>query len=186
MNNKILYIYDSSVLFNILEELKNELSFKIIKLTKKDYQKINFEEDSDYLIVSTNFNDNIKNLLVIDKLPIGIKNFVEKINISFLKKQFAKNSKLKIGKYLLDLNARKIILNNLDLNITEKECELITLLNIKKKVNLKTLQEDIWGYSTELDTHTVETHIYRLRKKMLDKFNDENFILFNKKYYSLN
>ena len=59
------------------------------------------------------------------------------------------------------------------------------ILNIKKKVSLKTLQEEVWKYSSELDTHTVETHIYRLRKKMSDKFNDESFIGFNNKHYYL-
>ena len=66
-------------------------------------------------------------------------------------------------------------METIHLNITEKESELIMILNIKKKVNLKTLQEEVWSYSSELDTHTVETHIYRLRKKMFDKFNDDKF-----------
>ena len=72
------------------------------------------------------------------------------------------------------------------MNITEKECELIMLLNIKKKVSLKTFQQEVWKHSSELDTHTVETHIYRLRKKMFDKFKDESFISFNNKHYYLN
>ena len=96
-----------------------------------------------------------------------------------------KKSRLKVGKYLLDLNARKIIFDKLDLKITKKECELIMILNSKKKVSLKTLQEEVWRYSSELDTHTVETHIYRLRKKMSDTFKDENFISFNDKHYYL-
>ena len=186
MNTKTLYIYDSFILFKILEEIKNNLSFDIIHLTKKEYQKTDFDKISNYLIISTVYNKEINNLLVFDKLPIKISKLIEKINIFFLKKQFITKSKLKIGKYQLDLNARKIILGNIHLNITEKESELIMILNIKKKVNLKTLQEEVWGYSSELDTHTVETHIYRLRKKMFDKFNDENFIVFNNKHYYLN
>ncbi len=186
MNTKILYIYDSFILFKILEELKNSLAFKIIHINKKEYQKIDFDQLENYLIVSTNLNNKIKNSLIIDYLPIKISSLIEKINISFLKNQFIKKSKLRIGKYLLDLNARKIILENINLDITEKECELIMLLNIKKKVDLKTLQGEVWGYSPELDTHTVETHIYRLRKKMLEKFQDKNFIIFNDKHYYLN
>ena len=95
---------------------------------------------------------------------------------------------LKVKKVLRDFgftNPTYTIERNLDLNITEKECELIMILNIKKKVSLKTLQEEVWKYSSELDTHTVETHIYRLRKKMSDKFNDESFIGFNNKHYYL-
>tara|TARA_B100001121_G_C18693561_1_gene624076 strand:- start:3288 stop:3848 length:561 start_codon:yes stop_codon:yes gene_type:complete len=185
MNNKTLYIFDSPILFNILEELKNNLSFKIVYLNKKDYQRINFEELTNYLIIAINFREENKNVLIVDNLPIRITNLVEKINIFFLKNQFIQKSRLKVGKYLLDLNARKIIFDKLDLNITEKECELIMILNSKKKVSLKTLQEEVWRYSSELDTHTVETHIYRLRKKMSDTFKDENFISFNDKHYYL-
>ena len=125
-------------------------------------------------------------MVILDKLPIKISDLIEKINISFLKNQFIKKSKLRVGKYVLDLNAKKIIFENLYLNITEKECELIMLLNIKKKVSLKTFQQEVWKHSSELDTHTVETHIYRLRKKMFDKFKDESFISFNNKHYYLN
>ena len=185
MNTKILYIYDSHILFNILEEIKDYLAFKIVHINKRDYQKMNFDKISNYLIIKNNLKIEDKNLLIIDNLPLKIVNLVEKINVSFLKNQFVKKSKLKIGKYVLDLNSRKIIYENLDLNITEKECELIMILNIKKKVSLKTLQEEVWKYSSELDTHTVETHIYRLRKKMSDKFNDESFIGFNNKHYYL-
>jgi len=186
MNIKVLYVYDSFILFNILEELKDNLKFKIIYINKKDYQKTNFDEVANYLIISNNSNDQNKNVVILDKLPIKISDLIEKINISFLKNQFIKKSKLRVGKYVLDLNAKKIIFENLYLNITEKECELIMLLNIKKKVSLKTFQQEVWKHSSELDTHTVETHIYRLRKKMVDKFKDESFISFNNKHYYLN
>ena len=137
MNTKILYIYDSHILFNILEEIKDYLVFKIVHINKRDYQKINFDKISNYLIITNNLKIEDKNLLIIDNLPLKIVDLVEKINVSFLKNQFVKKSKLKIGKYVLDLNSRKIIYENLDLNITEKECELIMILNIKKKGKFK-------------------------------------------------
>jgi len=48
------------------------------------------------------------------------------------------------------------------------------------------LQLSVWGYSSDLETHTVETHIYRLRKKMSLTFKDENFITHNKNGYAIN
>ena len=83
MNTKTLYIYDSFILFKILEEIKNNLSFDIIHLTKKEYQKTDFDKISNYLIISTVYNKEINNLLVFDKLPIKISKLIEKINIFF-------------------------------------------------------------------------------------------------------
>ena len=50
-----------------------------------------------------------------------------------------------------------------------------------QKVNK--LQENVWGYSNNLETHTVETHIYRLRKKIKEVFNDEKLIQTSKEGY---
>ena len=83
MNIKVLYVYDSFILFNILEELKDNLKFKIIYINKKDYQKTNFDEVTNYLIISNNSNDQNKNVVILDKLPIKISDLIEKINISF-------------------------------------------------------------------------------------------------------
>ena len=94
MNTKILYIYDSHILFNILEEIKDYLVFKIVHINKRDYQKINFDKISNYLIITNNLKIEDKNLLIIDNLPLKIVDLVEKINVSFLKNQFVKKSKL--------------------------------------------------------------------------------------------
>ena len=104
---------------------------------------------------------------------------------SCLNQNFDK-SKIEIGKYILDLNARKIILDDKILDITEKESQMLILMKSEGKVSLKFLQETIWQYSDNLETHTVETHIYRLRKKFLNFFADKNFILFEDKNYFLN
>ena len=185
MNSKNLFIYDSIKLFEILNEIKENFNFEINHISKKEYQKLNFDEYTNYLIVSTNISEKISNCLVIDNLPQQINKIVEKINLSFLKNQFNNQSEIKIGKYILDLNSRKIYLEKISLNLTEKESDLILYIHSNKNVSLRELQKKVWGYSTDLETHTVETHIYRLRKKISDKFMDENFILNNKDGYYL-
>ena len=110
--------------------------------------------------------------------PTEIFQLIEKINIKLIKKKYDYQSKVMIGKYYLDLNSKIISYNNNKLKLTEKEMDIILFLNnntAPQKINV--LQKQVWGYSSELETHTVETHIYRLRKKISDKFNDNNFII---------
>ena len=91
-----------------------------------------------------------------------------------------------IGSYKFNLNSREMSQSNLKLKLTEKEINsIIYLFNSKDVVKIDELQFKVWGYQRELETHTVETHIYRLRKKILQKFNDENFILTNKNGYEI-
>ena len=186
MNTKNLFIYNSIKLFEILNEIKNNLSFKINYIDKNNYSKMNFNEYQNYLIVSTELNEKIENCMVLDHIPQRLNNLIEKINLRFLKNQFNNQSDIKIGKYNLNLNSRKIYLSNMSLNLTEKECELILFIKANKKVNLKEIQKNVWHYKSDLETHTVETHIYRIRKKMIESFKDENFISFDKKGYFLN
>ena len=107
------------------------------------------------------------------------------LNIKFLKIQFSNQSNIKIGKYNLDLNSRKIKFKDKSLDLTERETSLIIFINEKKSVSVKELQKNVWDYSPSLETHTVETHIYRLRKKIHDKFMDNKFIFNNKDGYYL-
>jgi hypothetical protein len=186
MNSKNLFIYDCIKLFEILNEIKENFNFKINHIYKKDYQKTDFNEYKNYLIITTNPCDGIKNCMKINNLPDNINKLMEKINLRFLRNQFNNQSEIKIGKYILDLNSRKIYLKNTYLDLTEKECDLIIFIQINKKANLKELQKSVWNYSSDLETHTVETHIYRLRKKMLTNFKDDNFIKYDKKGYFLN
>ena len=93
-------------------------------------------------------------------------------------------SKFNIKNYELNLNSKFISKSDLSLKLTEKEIEIILYLNeTKTKHDVADLQKNIWGYSADMETHTVETHIYRLRKKISDKFNDENFILSRENAY---
>ena len=106
------------------------------------------------------------------------------ININLIRLKFNYQSKIKIEKYELNINSKFILKDNINLKLTEKEIEIILYLSSnKKKNNVLDLQKNIWGYSADIETHTVETHIYRLRKKIANKFNDENFILSDQKGY---
>ena len=186
MIKKTLFVYNSLNLFKILNEIKENLHFEIRYIDKKDFKKINFEEYENYLIISNNIDEKIKNCLIIDNLPKKITKLVEILNLNFIKIQFKNQSEHKIGKYILDLNSRKIYFEDKSLNLTEKESDLILFINSSKRAELKKIQKIVWGYSSDLETHTVETHIYRLRKKMLKNFKDHNFIKHDQYGYYLN
>ena len=111
---------------------------------------------------------------------------IDQINICLIKQKYYSQSKFIINSYNLDLNSRIFSNKNYKLKLTEKETEIILLLNKDKKAkNIIALQNEIWGYSAELDTHTVETHIYRLRKKIKETFNDDDFIINSKSGYRI-
>ena len=187
MSSKILFVYNSYKLFEILNEIKENLNFEIRYINQIDYKKLNLSDFKNPLIVGINSSDDIKNFLSLKKLPIKLPKLIEKINLFFLKNQFINQADLKVGKFRLDLNSRKIYLENISLNLTEKESDLILFINSNKRVSLKELQQNVWGYSSNsLETHTVETHIYRLRKKLLENFKENNFIKHDKKGYFIN
>ena len=187
-----VFIINLSSLYEILDEIKENLSFKIIKI-ESDY---NFKKNPDLdfmnsLIISKSninllLNNNItnKNLLNFNDLPISLKKLLELINIRLIKLKFNQQSKITIKGYELNLNSKFFSKGSLKLKLTEKEIEIILYLNDKKiKHDVADLQKNIWGYSADMETHTVETHIYRLRKKISDLFKDEKFILSHKNGY---
>ena len=111
---------------------------------------------------------------------------MEKINIEFLKLQFNSQSKVKVNNYTIDLNSREMMINNTKLKLTEKEINTIIYLSKSNKpVSIDELQEKVWSYQTDIETHTVETHIYRLRKKILKTFDDNEFIISKKNGYQI-
>ena len=185
MNPKTLIVYKSQILFEILDEIKEYLNLKVISANDEDLKHINLKILDNYVIISTKEQKNFENFLFINSLPKKISNILENINVTLLKNKYLHQSELKIGKYTLDINSRKMIFKNLILNLTEKEIDLIVYIYQKKNANLKELQNNVWGYSSNLETHTVETHIYRLRKKMSETFKDINFIKHDKKGYSI-
>ena len=187
MNHKKLIIYEYDSLFNILNELKENLNFELIQAQENNFQDIKSNLNSDFLIISKNNLEKINNQMNLQNLPIRINKIIELINVQFLKNKFNLQSNINIGLYILNLNSRKISKNNINLDLTERETNLIIYLNKSKSpVKIDDLQKDVWEYSSELETHTVETHIYRLRKKMKDKFGDDQFILSLKNGYKIN
>ena len=193
MNKQSIIIYDFEILFIILKEIKENLKFEIFNFKKdNEISKLDNSTYGNYLIVVKSLSNFInkdiekKKLYLIENLPIKIDKFIEKINIQLLKQKYNYQSEIRINKYKLNLNSREISLNKKLVKLTEREIDIILFLNENKKpINIDILQKEVWGYSSELETHTVETHIYRLRKKLKDKFNDEEFILSLKKGYQI-
>ena len=186
MVSKILIIYEYQTLYKILSEINEYLNFEILYVDKKKLQELDLNKFQNYLILSSVKSTDLKNSFVLENLPIKLDKLIQIININFLKANFIKNSDVKIGKYKLDLNSRNISLDNLDLSLTEKEVEIIIFIQSNNNVTIKELQNNVWGYSSNLETHTVETHIYRLRKKMKNKFGDDAFIQNSQKGYKIN
>ena len=182
--NKTVLIYNSPILFHIFEEIKDNLNFNFFLCTESTKSNLDISDQSNCIIISHTAN-NIKNLHVFN-VPIEIKSLIEKINIWFLAKNFSNQSSVKVGSYCIDLNSRKISKNKKFLDLTEKEVQLIMFIQSHDAVSLKNIQNKVWNYSSDLETHTVETHIHRLRKKFLKMFNDDNFIKYNKSGYFIN
>ena len=110
----------------------------------------------------------------------------EKINIEFLKTQFNTQSKLKVAAYTIDLNSREITKESTILKLTEKEINTIAYLSRSNiPISIDELKKKVWSYNTEMESHTVETHVYRLRKKILNTFNDSEFIISKKNGYQI-
>ena len=185
MNSRILIIYEYQILYQVFNEISESLNFEIIQSNEKDLKELNYDQKNNYLIISEKKIEGVKNSLILDNLPIKFEKLIEIINIKFLKNKFLDQSHIKIGEYNLDLNSRKISFGNKSLNLTERETNLIIFIKDKKNVTIKELQKMVWDYSPDLDTHTVETHIYRLRKKMKETFGNESFILNTNNGYSI-
>ena len=187
-----IFIINYNSLYEILNEIKDNLSFNVENYVSEDDLIENSSLDiKNSLIISRSKNkllydkkiDN-KNFLDLSLFPISLNKLVELINIQLIKLKFNHQSKFNIKNYELNLNSKFISKSDLSLKLTEKEIEIILYLNeTKTKHDVADLQKNIWGYSADMETHTVETHIYRLRKKISDKFNDENFILSRQNSY---
>ena len=187
MNTQNLIVYDSKIIFSILDELNDQLNYKLFYKSKKDFSQLKEKEIQEALILTKENINGVKDQIVLEFLPIRIKNLIETINISFLKKNFNIQSDISIGSYKLNLNSRKIYTNRFSLDLTEKEADVILYLrNSVKPCSIVELQESVWKHASSLETHTVETHVYRLRKKIKKIFNDENFIISSKKGYTIN
>ena len=186
MNIQNLIIYKFTSLYHILEEIGLDLNFNIIFVDSENSLNQQVSNLNNYLVISNKNHLNITNQFVLDKTPINIFKLIEKINIEFLKIQFNSQSEMKVNNYIIDLNSREMLVNNKKLKLTEKEINTITYLSKSNKpVSIDELQEKVWSYQSDMETHTVETHIYRLRKKILNTFNDNEFIISKKNGYKI-
>ena len=189
---------------NALKELKTFFGFNLIlseslkEFKNENINAVIFDNENSKKILSLNINKpkiyiQEKNKInlekkpeVIIKLPLNILQFNQEVINVCKKFEFNNNSLISIKNYILDKNERILKKNNTSLKITEKEIDFIEILNLSTKpLSRDFILKNIWNYSTATDTHTVETHIYRLRQKIKDKFEDNNFIKNSKKGYSL-
>jgi hypothetical protein len=186
MNIQNLIIYKFTSLYHILEELGLDLNFKVTFVDSENFLNDKVKNLNNYLIIVNKRYSNIGNQLVLDGIPINIFKLVEKINIEFLKLQFNSQSEIKVNNYTIDINSREILKENTKLKLTEKEINTITYLSKSSKpVSINELQKKVWSYQSDIETHTVETHVYRLRKKFLNAFNDNEFIISKKNGYQI-
>ena len=186
MSTQNLIIYKFISLYDILEELSSDLNFNISLIEDENYLNQEIKNYNNYLVVSKKRYPNINNQFVLENKPIQIFKLIEKINIKFLKIKFNNQSQVKVKKYTIDLNSREMLIQDVKLKLTEKEINTITYLsNSNKPVGVEELQKMVWGYQSDIETHTVETHIYRLRKKILNTFNDNEFIISKKNGYQI-
>ena len=194
MISKKIIILNLKSLYIILDEIKSHLPFEVEYYSdEKELKKNeNFLKKNSILIKAN--QTSLKNLVIDNRIvynfsnkPIEIDKLINELNILFIKLRYNYQSEIQIKNYILDINSRTIALEKKKLKLTEKEIDIILFLKENKDPQkIDNLQKEVWNYSSKLETHTVETHIYRLRKKMVDKFKDESFISFNNKHYYLN
>tara|TARA_Y100001970_G_scaffold287274_1_gene411544 strand:- start:1035 stop:1673 length:639 start_codon:yes stop_codon:yes gene_type:complete len=210
MNSLTISIFGNQTFLNIVNELKLFKDYKFISFT--DFQLcINESKKNNGIIIFFKNNENKKiykeiikenlPLIIIDNfkkkdkkmskelidslnMPFRIINLKNKITSLSAKYEFNKSSLISLGSYVIDKNQRKIKKENLELKLTEKEIDFLILFTENEKpLNRDFVLKKVWKYSTETDTHTIETHIHRLRKKIFQKFKDSNFIKNNQKGY---
>ncbi len=211
MKNSTL-VFGTQSFNNSLNEIKEYLNFSLVFFDKSTFSNLSVSTihsvlvdrdicgDIDILLSINKMNN--QPVLLIDKpnhpnpvkfvytesisLPLNVSEISDKITNLITAKEFNQNSSIKIKEYVLDKNERKLKKKNLSIIITEREIQLIELLfNEKKPLSKNIILKKVWKYSADADTHTIETHIYRLRKKIFSKFKDENFIINSKTGYSI-
>jgi DNA-binding response OmpR family regulator len=186
MSNKKIVLYDCNDIYKILDEIKQFLDLDIKYLNKKTELENLKQVKNDYIIISKKKIETTISLLVLENLPIKIKDLMEKISIKIIKKNYNLKSNLKIGKYLLNINSREIFDQNKKIKLTEQEVKILVYLSdMGSFVKINELQEKIWGYNIDLETHTVETHIHRLKKKFIEGFGDRKLIKSDRNGYKI-
>ena len=190
MSKSVVYILNFKVLYNIISEIKNFFNFDLLDFdNEKDLLNEHENRGGRSFIVLTkgNLSNTLidkKQIIKIENYPINFFSLVEKINSNLMMQQYDFQSNINIKEYTLDLNSRVVSSKNNKLKLTEREIEIILFLKKHKNpININVLQKEVWGYAEDSETHTVETHVYRLRKKIKKTFDDQNFIQSDKKGY---
>ena len=211
MKNNLL-IFGTSNFNNSLYEIKEYLDFSLLFYRKDSFPESSISTIK-LVLVDADFNNNTESLNIINKiknipililekkagsntkifnysdkilLPLSLVEFNNHIKNLIISAKFILNSSIKIKDYTIDKNEKLLKKGNLSTSITEREIDLIELLyNEIHPVSKNVILKKIWNYSEDADTHTIETHIHRLRKKILNKFNEENFIIYSKSGYSI-
>ena len=194
MLNQKLYIINLSNFYDIISELKDYIDYKISKFDSKEiffdkYKSGNISIENSILVVhEKEFNFFIKDInedQIIQFIPpVNIFTFIENLNVRFIQKKYLDQSNVNVKDFFLDINSRELKKGKSCLKLTERETDMILFLNNSKKpVNVETLEKEIWQHSSELETHTVETHVYRLRKKIKVEFGNDDLIKSSKNGY---
>jgi len=187
MDNQNLIIFKFKIFYEILKELEQNTFFKISEASSEKILEEKKEQLKNYIILTPKKLKNIPRQMILDDLPIKFFKLTEKINIEFLKLEYSQKSEFKVGQYKINLNSRILIGQDKSLKLTEKETKIISYLSkLNKPASITELQTEVWGYSSELETHTVETHVYRLREKVSKCFANKNFIVSQKNGYKIN
>ena len=186
MNNQNLIIYQLPTLYQILKELDIDLNFNIVEVENEELLRNKIQDLKNYLVISKKKISRVDYQLIYNFKPIKILKLVENINVDLMKNNFSDQSKVNINNYIIDLNSREMLFKDFKLKLTEKEVNTIVYLSKKNKpVNIEELEKNVWQYQSDVETHTVETHIYRLRKKISKTFKDQNFIISEKNGYQI-
>lgn len=204
MKSEKLFVFGNQRLAEILKEVKLFKNYEIINKTY-DFEKINLAQDKNlrenFILVDLSNISITKNLikgfgknsiLLINKknfnneviknyekclLPFKLNDLLSKIKILSLKKDYKSRAIFQVLDYQLDINKKVIVKNDLKLKLTEKEVTLLVyLIELGRPVKINELLKAVWGYSLESETHTIETHVHRLRKKFIKIFKDHNII----------
>ena len=210
MSNVTISIFGNKIFLEIIRELKLFPKYKItyyedLDLCIKDAVKFNllvifFIEEKNKNFFNENKINNFPSILITESstlkntfsnelseqlnMPFTIMEFKKKVILLIAKNEFKKNSLIQLNDYIIDKNERKIKKNDLELQLSEKEINFLVLFSKSKEpINRNVVLKNVWNYSSKSETHTIETHIYRLRKKIFKKFGDNNFIKNNDKGY---
>ena len=196
MFNQKLYIINLPNFYDIISELQEHIGYEVSKFDNKEiffdkYKKESiFIENSILVVHEKEYNFFVKDInehqIIKFIPPVNIFTFTENLNVRFIQRKYQDQSNINVKGFFLDINSRELKKGKSCLKLTERETDVILFLNNSKKpVNIETLEKEIWQHSSELETHTVETHVYRLRKKIKAEFGNDELIISNKDGYTI-